>query len=147
MNRGRLARLRARWRERDDERGSVTTWLVATAAACLPLLALVSDGGTALRARSEAFSQASAAARAGAQQFDAASIVEGEPVLDPVAAEQAALAYLSAHGATGTVTVSSSSITVTVTTRAELHLAAPFGVDSVTFSATATVDAVKVEAS
>lgn len=128
-----------------DERGAVTVWAISATVACVLLVGLVLDGGTMLRARSDAFGLASAAARAGAQQLDPAAAVEGTAVLDPVAAEQAALDYLAARGAAGTVTVDGGSISVTVTSSAQLQLLGLAGADTASFSATATVDAVKVD--
>ena len=69
------------------------------------MVGLVLDGGVMLRARSDAFSIAASAARVGAQQLDTDAAVEGQAVLDPVAAEAAALDYLAANGVTGSVTV------------------------------------------
>lgn len=128
-----------------DDRGSVTVWAISATVACMLLVGLVLDGGTMLRARSDAFSVASAAARAGAQQLDPAAAVEGNAVLDPDAAQQAALDYLADRGATGTVTVTGDSITVTVTSSVDLQLLSLAGGDTATFAATATVNAVKVD--
>lgn len=129
-----------------DDRGSVSVWAIGATVASMLLLGLVLDGGTMLRARSDAFSLASAAARAGAQHLDPGAAVEGSTVLDPVAAEQAALDYLTARGATGTVTVTAETITVTVATTANLQLLSLAGADTASFSATSTVDVVKVAA-
>lgn len=127
-----------------DDRGSVTVWMIAVTVGSILLLALVLNGGILLRARSDAFSVAAAAARAGAQELDPDQAVEGRSVLDPAAAAQAAQAYLAAHGATGTVTVTADSVTVTVSTSAQLQGFAQVGGGTASFSATATVDIVKV---
>lgn len=129
---------------RRDDRGSVTVWMIGATVGSILLLALVLNGGILLRARSDAFSLAAAAARAGAQQLDADAAVEGRHLLDPAAAEQAALAHLTARGATGSVTVTAQSVTVTVSTTAHLQTFALIGGGSASFSATATVDIVKV---
>lgn len=129
-----------------DDRGSVSVWAIGATVASMLLLGLVLDGGTMLRARSDAFSLASAAARAGAQHLDPGAAVEGSTVLDPVAAEQAALDYLTTRGATGTVTVTAETITVTVATTANLQLLSLAGADTASFSATSTVNVVKVAA-
>ena len=100
-----------------DDRGSVTVWAISATVACVLIIGLVIDGGTMLRARSDAFALASSAARAGAQELDSAAAVQGLTVLDPVAAERAALDYLAAHDATGTVAITDETITVTVTER------------------------------
>lgn len=132
-------------RDRGD-RGSVTVWTISATVACMLILGLVVDGGTMLRARSDAFALAASAARAGAQQLDRDAAVQGRTELDPVAAEQAALAYLAAHDATGTATVTAGSITVTVTSHATLQMLRVAGASAAEFSATSTVNAIKVEA-
>ncbi|MGQ0433142.1 MAG: hypothetical protein ACT452_12130, partial [Microthrixaceae bacterium] len=71
--------------------------------------------------------------------------VEGLTVLDPIAAERAVQDYLAASGVTGTARVIDDTVTVTVTTEAQLQMLRLVGGDTVTFDATATVEAVKVE--
>lgn len=129
-----------------SDRGSVTVWTISATVACMLILGLVVDGGTMLRARSDAFALASSAARAGAQQLDRDAAVQGLTALDPIAAEQAALDYLAAHNATGTATVTGDSITVTVHSHADLQLLRVAGASATEFTATSTVNAVKVEA-
>lgn len=130
-----------------DDRGSVTVWAIGATVASMLILGLVLDGGTVLRARSDAFALASAAARAGAQHLDPDAAVEGMAQLDPAAAEQAALTYLAARNATGTVTVTAEAITVTVTSAAHLQMLRMAGADTARFTATSTVEAVKVDLS
>lgn len=126
------------------ERGSVSVWMISTTTAAFLMIGLVFDGGVMLRARSDAFSAAAAAARAGAQQLDADAAVEGQAILDPVAAEQAVLDHLAARGLTGTATVSGDRVTVAVTATARLQLLRIVTGDGVTFESTATAEAVKV---
>ena len=118
-----------------DDRGSVTVWAISATVACVLIIGLVIDGGTMLRARSDAFALASSAARAGAQELDSASAVQGLTVLDPVAAERAAL----------TVTITDETITVTVTSATSLQLLRLAGAETASFTATSTVNIVKVE--
>ena len=120
-------------------------WAVSATVACMLLLGLVLDGGTMLRARSDAFSLAAAAARAGAQQLDTHAAVQGHSVLDPVAAERTAMEYLAARGAAGTVTVTPQAVTVAVTSAARLQLLSLAGGDTAHFTATSTVNVVKVD--
>lgn len=134
----------ARARRAGTERGSATIWMIGVTACAFLMVGLVLDGGVMLRARSDAFATAASAARVGAQQLDPDAAVAGQSILDPGAAEQAALDHLAARGVTGTVTVTTDSVTVTVTTRAELQLLEVVGGDSVDFTATATVRAIKV---
>lgn len=128
-----------------DDRGSVTVWAISATFACVLIIGLVVDGGTMLRARSDAFALASSAARAGAQELDSAAAVQGLTVLDPVAAERAALDYLAAHDATGTVAITEETITVTVTSATSLQLLRLAGAETASFTATSTVNIVKVE--
>lgn len=128
-----------------DDRGSVTVWAISATVACVLIIGLVIDGGTMLRARSDAFALASSAARAGAQELASAAAVQGLTVLDPVAAERAALDYLAAHGASGTVAITDETITVTVTSATSLQLLRLAGAETASFTATSTVNIVKVE--
>lgn len=134
---------RARGRDR-GERGSATVWMIGVTVSSFLMVALVLDGGVMLRSRSDAFAIAGSAARVGAQQLDEDAAVEGLTVLDPIAAERAALAHLAAEGVTGTVTVTADTVTVTVTSTARLQMLRLVGGDTVTFDATATVQAIKV---
>ncbi len=128
----------------EAEQGSATIWMIGVTACAFLMVGLVLDGGVMLRARSDAFATAASAARVGAQQLDPDAAVAGQSILDPVAAQQAALANLAARGVTGTATVTGDAVTVTVTTRAKLQLLKVVGGDTVGFTATATVRAVKV---
>ena len=124
--------------------GSATVWMLGVVVCTMSLVGLVLDGGTVLRTRSDAFSVAGAAARAGAQQLQPDLVAEGEAVIDPVAARQAALEYLAGHDATGTVSVSEATVTVTATMSAHLQMLQVVGASDVAVHATATVRATKV---
>lgn len=132
-------------RLRRDERGSVTVWMIGVTVSAFSLVALLLDGGAMLRARSDAFALAGSAARVGAQQLDPDAAVEGLTVLDPIAAERAVQDYLDGAGVTGTAVVSGDTVSVTVTSEAELQMLRLVGGDTVSFQATASVEAVKVE--
>ena len=125
------------------EQGSATLWMIGVVVSSMLMIGLVVDGGVMLRARSDAFSLAAAAARAGAQQLDPDAATQGRPVLDPNRARQVALDYLAARNATGTVAVTTETITVTVTTTAHLQMLQVVGANTVSFNAAATVRAVK----
>jgi hypothetical protein len=117
-----------------------SVWVAATVAGLLLFAGFLVDGiGVVLRARSEAFSVAAAAARAGAQALDDAAAVRGEVRVDPDGAQAAAAAYLDARGVPGTVTVDGDEVTVTVDQPADLAVLP----GSVTVSATATVAAIE----
>ena len=126
---------------RPDDRGFMTVWTVALAFSCVLLVGLVHDAGRALRARSDAFGTAAAAARAGAQQIDRGAAVTGVLQLDQDLAYEAALAYLDTSGVTGNVTFPSEmTVQVTVQDTTDLQII-PYG--SVTVDATATAEAVQ----
>ena len=130
---------------RYDDRGSATVWMVGVTVSAFSLVGLVLDGGAMLRARSDAFAIAGSAARVGAQQLDPDAAVEGLTVLDPIAAERAVEDYLDVAGVTGTVIVVDDAITVTVSSETELQMLRLVGGDTVSFEASATAEAVKVE--
>jgi Flp pilus assembly protein TadG len=103
------------------------------------LAGLVVDGGRALAAKSQAISLAAEAARAGAQQLDAASLhASGSVGLDPPAARAAASAFLTANHADGIVTANTTTVTVTVTIHTATTLLGLIGVPTLTESGTAT---------
>ena len=140
-----IAELRQlRQRAAADDRGSATVWMIGVVVCAFLMLALVLDGGVMLRARSDAYAAASAAARVGAQQLDPVAAVEGVAVLDPVAAERAALDYLGAEGLAGSVTIVGDTVTVHVTSTAHLQMVSALGADATTFQATASAQAIKV---
>lgn len=112
----------ARVTPRDEESGSVTIWAVVVITACVALVGLVLDGGVILRARSDAYSLAGAAAREGAQQLLEPDAADGRPVIDDAAARATALNYLADRGATGTVAVTADSVIVTVRSTARLQI-------------------------
>lgn len=126
-----------------DDRGSASVWMIGVVVCAFLMIALVLDGGVMLRARSDAYAAASAAARVGAQQLDPVAAVDGEAVLDPVLAERAALNYLAAEGMSGSVTIVGDRVTVNVTSTAPLQFAKLIGASS-SFQASASAQAIKV---
>jgi Putative Flp pilus-assembly TadE/G-like len=124
-----------------NEQGFVTVWTVALTFSCVLLVGLAHDAGRALRARSDAFGTAAAAARAGAQQLDRAAAVTGTIELDPEAARSAAFSYLNERDVTGTVDVDDMRVSVTVTDTTDLQIL-PFP-RRVSVDATATAEAVQ----
>jgi hypothetical protein len=100
-------------RPRDDA-GSITALTASVLGGLMLMSALVAGGSAVLRARSDAFGLAAAAARAGAQELDEDAVMEGTIELDPGAAEAAAQTYLASRGATGVVAVNGSDVVVTV---------------------------------
>lgn len=126
------------------ESGSATVWMISVVSATFLLIGLVLDGGTMLRARSDAFAAAGAAARAGAQELDQDAAVEGKAVIDPIAAQAAAKEHLRLMGVEGSVSVEGETVTVTARAQARLQLLRLVSGETSTFSATATAEAAKV---
>jgi Flp pilus assembly protein TadG len=110
---GRLGRTGGARRRVDA--GYVTLFTAGVALGVVSVVGMVLDGGRALRAQSDSFGVAAAAARAGAQELDAVASVEGEVRLDDDAAAEAAHQFLAARGLSGTVSVTDTQVTVTVT--------------------------------
>ncbi len=99
------------------DRGSITAFVAVVAAALVMVAGMVYDGGQIIAAHGQARSDASKAARAGAQVIDVEALrLSGRMLLDPTGAEAAALAYLDEVGARGTVHIDGASIAVTVRT-------------------------------
>jgi hypothetical protein len=110
-----------------------TTFLVVIIAAA------VFGGGVIFGARAHGYDLAQQAARAGAQQIDAATYrTNGVLRLDPDRAATAARQFLAAGGATGTVTVTAARVTVTATSHQPTPMLAIFGIPTVTVTATAS---------
>ncbi len=105
------------------DRGSITAFVAIIAIALVMVAGMAYDGGRVISTQAETRSDAAKAARAGAQEIDLTILrATGETVLDPVAAEAAALTYLERSGATGTVTVERATITVTVSQTLAMHI-------------------------
>lgn len=101
----------------DDERGSVTIWLLTASLAMVMVLGLAVDLGGLVHAQQRAHDLAAQAARSGGQQIEAAPAIEGRYVrIDPVTARAAATRYLDAAEVDGSVTITGGdTITVSVT--------------------------------
>lgn len=107
------------------DRGSVTVWTAVLVPACLMLVGLVVDGGAILRSQSRSFDLAGGAARAAAQELDAAAATNGQVRLDPARAREAAARYLAPEHLTATVEVRAERVTVTVHSRVTLQILRP----------------------
>jgi hypothetical protein len=130
-------------RRRGDD-GTVTAFVVCFTIALIAVAGLVIDGGSILAARRQAFDDADAAARSGAQAIDEGALRSGQPVtVDPVRAEQLAEAQLDASGETGTVQVTGDTVQVTVTRVQGLSILGFAGVGSVTIHATGNAHPVR----
>lgn len=104
-----------------DERGTVTAFVTIMAVALLAVVGLVADGGFLLAARRQAFDEAEAAARAGAQAVDIDSVRSGGPIrIDPEAARSRVFDYLASTGHEGSVSVNGDMVRVRVRFRREM---------------------------
>ena len=113
----------------DRERGSVTAFVVVFPVALLAVAGLVADGGRMITAHREAFNEAEAAARAGAQEVNISALRAGSGVvLDPEAARQRALDYVTATGHQGTVEVDGDVVRVHVRIEQDMTILGAFGV-------------------
>lgn len=95
--------------------GFVTTWTVALAVATWALVGLVHDGARSVRARSDAFGAAAAAARVGTQELETDDLVLGIARLDHDDAARAALEVMDARGFDASVEVTETEVRVTAT--------------------------------
>ena len=138
-----MTRGRIRGRRRDD-RGFVTVWTVAISATFFVIIGFTLDAGRILRARSDAFGTAAAAARIGANQIDEEEAVLGHGlVLDADAAEREAEAYVQERGYEGEAHAVGLQVTVTVTAEVVPHMPA---VGTQVMEITATAQAIQVGA-
>jgi hypothetical protein len=133
-------RLRARLG--DAEEGVITAFVVVIGVALMLFAGLVYDGGMALRAKVDAVDEASAAARAGAQQLDLTALRStGAVTLDAPAAEVAAEQYLATIGRSGTVTVNGDEVSVIVSFRQPTDLLGIAGIGSFAVSGSGSATA------
>lgn len=120
---------------REDERGSVTLFVVIAVLALFLMTGLVVDGGAKLRAAQRASAVAEEAARAGGQAVSAPSAIRGQRLaVDPRRAEAAAQSYLADSGATGTVHIvnAGDTLVVNVTTQHQPVFLGAIGISSMT---------------
>ncbi len=99
-----------------SDSGKVTIFFTIIATSWVAMLGLVVVGGGRIRAYQRADNVAAEAARTAGSAIEPGSAISGEAkVIDPARATAAALDYLSAAGATGSVTVSADRTHLTVT--------------------------------
>jgi Flp pilus assembly protein TadG len=120
------------------EKGSFTAFMAVFCVALFVLIGLVVDAGRAIAARSAAMSEAEQAARAGAGQLSVGALRSGQVEIDPVAAVQAADAYLAAIGQPGTASVVGQMVTVHISTDEPTVILGIVGVNRIVVSVTAS---------
>ena len=117
----------------EDDRGTVTVFVVGFMLALLLVAGLVFDGGNVLSARRQAANIAESAARAGAQALDVgAARSSGGTRLDIAAAIADADAYLRTAGYQGSASVRGNDVLVEVTITQRTFLLGLAGLTSVT---------------
>jgi Flp pilus assembly protein TadG len=122
------------------DEGAVSVFVLALVVVLMVVAGLVVDGGRAVNARAAAFDAAEQAARAAANQVDAATLrATGDVVIDPAAAQAAAVDHLVARGYDAArVTVTSTGTQVTV----EVHDDVPTVLLSLVFISSFEVEGV-----
>jgi Flp pilus assembly protein TadG len=120
------------------EKGSFTAFMAVFCVALFVLIGLVVDAGRAIAARSAAMAEAEQAARAGAGQLSVGALRSGQVEIDPVAAVQAADAYLAAIGQPGTATVVGQMVTVHISTDEPTVILGIVGINRIVVSVTAS---------
>jgi hypothetical protein len=134
---------------RRDDRGFVTTWTVAISVSIAAILGFTLDAGRVLRARSEAYGAAAAAARFGASRIDERiAVAEERTVIDEAAARQAIDEFLEQEGFTGldgfsrTITVNELEVTVRIQHQVDPNM---IGVPALDIDVTASAEAIQVD--
>lgn len=122
-----------------DEQGSITLGLVVLVLAMFAAVGLVVDGGAKVQAVQQATRVAAEAARAGAQEVNAAGVqTQGSPRLNPVRARATARAVLADAGVTGTVSATGTEVAVQASVTRPTVFLGMFGAGSVTGTGSAT---------
>lgn len=127
----------------DDQRGSITVFVVGVLVALVVVAGLVFDGGAIIAGHREADNEAEGAARAGAEVVAAEARLSGRLAVDPAAARAASLRYLSVYGHRGSVSVVGDNVTVTVSFVERTQILAIVGLRARTVTGTASATAVE----
>lgn len=136
--------------KRRDDQGFVTTWTVAISVSIAFVLGFTLDAGRVLRARSEAYGAAAAAARFGAARIDERiAVSEGRTVIDEAGARQAVADYLAAEGFSSldgfSSTVTIDDLTITVRIQHQVDPLSVLDIGALNIDATATAEAIQVD--
>ncbi|HEY8543989.1 MAG TPA: hypothetical protein VIL36_03040 [Acidimicrobiales bacterium] len=128
----------------------MTTWTVAISVSIAAVLGFTLDAGRVLRARSEAYGTAAAAARFGASRLDErVYLTEDRAVLDPDAARQAIDDFLETEGYTAlpgfSRTITVDELTVTVRIQHHVEALSILDVGTLNIDVTATAEAIQVD--
>jgi Flp pilus assembly protein TadG len=121
--------------------GAVALTLALFMVALLAMAGLVIDGGASLAARAQAHDLADQAARAGADALSPQSLRAQTPQelrIDPDAARTAALSFLRAADATGTITIGQHDVSVTAHVQRQAVILSAFGLHDMSATATSS---------
>lgn len=137
--------MKPRQRRQRDERGSVTLWIALSTFVMMALVGLAVDLGGQVYAQQRAHDLAAQAARAGGQQVQPATAIQGQAVrVDTAAARTAAQDYLRAAGATGSVSiVRAETLTVVVTDTYDPQFLTFLGINQLRVSGSASARLVR----
>lgn len=127
-----------------QDRGFVTVWTVAITATLFVIIAFTLDAGRVVRANSDAYGTAAAAARVAVNQLDQREhVISGAVQLIEADAVAAAKTYCQARGYTCDVVVDGATLTAQVTAHdvVNLHMPVP---DQVSIDVEANAQAVQV---
>ena len=128
-----------------DDAGRVSLFFAVVAFGLIVAAGLAVDGPAGLRALARADNLAAEAARTAGQQLDAGQAIPGgDKVVDPEAATAAAMSYIEAAGATGTVAIdpARNRITVTVEITYDTIVLGLIGQSAITVTGSATAEIV-----
>ena len=118
--------------------GSISAFVLLLLVACMALLGLVVDGGSALSARQSAADEAEQAARAGAGALSVEALRSGSVQLDASSAVAAAELFTEVAGHRGTASVAGGAVTVRVSYRVPTEILGIVGITSLPVSAVAS---------
>ena len=129
-----------------DERGSVTVWGVLIAAVLVLVIGITVDLTGQVNAQQRAHDLAQQAGRAAANQVQASQVMRGQsPQIDTAAARTAALYYLHAASANGSVQITGpTTLTVHVTILYQPKFLGTAGIGPKTVSGDATIQLSRV---
>lgn len=128
-----------------DERGSITLWLALSSFVMISFVGLAVDLGGQVHAHERAHDVAAQAARAGGEEVEGSSAIQGRDLaISPAAARAAAQRYLEASGVSGTVAITDgTTIAVTVTHSYDPQFLGLIGINRLDVTGTATARLVR----
>ena len=128
-----------------DERGSITVWMALASFAMIFLVGLAVDLGGQVHTHERAHDVAAQAARAGGEEVDSSTAVQGHALsINPAAARAAAQRYLDAAGASGTVTITGgNTLRVTVRDTYDPQFLGLIGINHLAVTGTATAQLIR----